>query len=172
MVVAALIIVGYAFYTLTDTDPPRRRPAKARAAQEAPAPERDRARPRPRTARPVSPARGGVPPAPVTEPASAPRPAAPVPGPPSRPEPELSLEDARERFADYMAELDRLESEGTTLESTQWVDLYRRGHETLLPLQQHLDWKIPAQAEELREANDGMRTALGKLEPRAPINPP
>ncbi|MEM9462802.1 MAG: hypothetical protein AAGF11_52160 [Myxococcota bacterium] len=172
----ALGLVGYAFYTLYASDPPRSRPAPARAAQNTravPDPPRDdtRAGRPPSASVPAVPRRAQTKPAPVPE-VEAPAADEPTPGPPPRPKPEISLEEARERFAAYMEEIERLEAEGTTLTSPEWVDYYRRGHEVLLPLQQHLEWTIPEQAEELRRANDDMRTTLGKLEPRVPIDPP
>jgi len=63
--------------------------------------------------------------------------------------------------------LQRLEDEGVTLESQQWVEYYKTGHDALLPLQQHLDWQVPDEAAELRKANEDMRNMLRKLEPAA-----
>ena len=178
MGVAALGLVGYAFYTLSGSGSPRSEPAPARVVPKpravAPDPPRDDERAeRPLPASPpAAQRRPPAKPAAVTKVEQPPAADEPTPGPPPRPKPEISLEEAREQFATYMEEIERLEAEGTTLTSPEWTDYYRRGHEVLLPLQQHLDWTIPEQAEELRRANDGMRTTLGKLEPRAPINPP
>lgn len=176
MGVAALGLVGYAFYTLSGSGSPRSEPAPARVVPKpravAPDPPRDDERAERPSPPPAAPRRPPARPAAVTKVEEPPAVDEPTPGPPPRPKPEISLEEAREQFATYMEEIERLEAEGTTITSPEWVDYYRRGHEVLLPLQQHLDWTIPEQAEELRRANDDMRTTLGKLEPRAPINPP
>jgi len=63
------------------------------------------------------------------------------------------------------AELDRLAADGTPLTSPQWVDYYKRGNDALLPLQQHLDWAVPDEADELRRANEDLRAKLRVVEP-------
>lgn len=158
LVVAGLLVVAYAVYTLTGReDGPR--PARVEAGADAGSGERDgAARP---SARPRASPRGGIKPAKATRIGDA----RPPPGPPPRPKPKISLDQARQSFADYMAELERLEKKAVKLSSSEWVEYYRRGHETILPLQQHLDWKVPEEAEELRKANESMRNKLRKLEP-------
>ncbi len=166
--VAALAVVGYAFYTLLAPSPPRSGASRARAEtrSRAAADERDRdddeggeaARPAPaRVGAKLPPPRSR--PALPLEPSAAPREPAP------RPTPEISLDEARKQFADFMAELDGIETSGMELTSPEWVEYYKRGHELLLPLQQHLDWQVPEQAEELRQANEGMRAKLSGLDP-------
>lgn len=170
MGVAAALVVGYAFYTLLTPPPPRagagRSRAEARASAGADEPDRedddgagaDRARrPRARAA--------GSSPKPTRQPALAVEPAPAEPGLPPRPTPEIPLDEARKQFADFMAELDELDSRGVVLTSPEWVEHYKRGHDALLPLQQHLDWQVPAQADELRRANEDMRAKLSRVDP-------
>lgn len=178
MAVAGSIVVGYAFYTLLESGSSRpeiaKRSGRKGGVRVHPSAEADddrgSHRPRPPVARPavrVSP----PPPANDAVDAADAVGAAPTPGLPPRPKPEISLEQARKDFADFMAELERVEQQGARLTSPEWVDYYKRGHDALLPLQQHLDWTVPDQADELRRANDDMRTKLQTLEPREPVAP-
>jgi hypothetical protein len=86
--------------------------------------------------------------------------------------PTVPLDEARKAFADYLAELDGLATGGVTLTSPEWVELYKRGHDLLAPLQQHLDWQAPDDAEELRTANEAMRAKLSAVDPNRPPSPP
>jgi hypothetical protein len=177
MGVAALLLVGYAFYTLLSPSPPRsgagrsRGEAASRNVDDEPTSgdeEDEEGKVRARRPRP----RGATKGQPETRPAVAIDAAPSEAGAPPRPTPKVPLDEARKSFADYMAELDGLEARGVELTSPEWVDHYKRGHELLLPLQQHLDWKEPEQAEELRRANEDMRTRLDALQPGRPDPPP
>ncbi len=169
MGVAGLLVVGYAFYTLLA--PPESRGGAGRsrgeAAQRADAgDEADEAdegsrKPRPRPGKLEKPKSKAV--------IDTNRPKAP---PPPRPEPEVPLADARRQFAEYMAELDRLAAREAELTSPEWVELYKRGHEVLAPLQQNLDTQIPEQAQEMRMANEDMRAKLNRIDPNRPDPPP
>lgn len=167
MGVAGLLVVGYAFYTLLA--PPAPRSGAGRSRGEASRPAEDEAEPAdegPRTARP----RKGPAPA-AKEGGASPPPRAPSP-PPPRPEPAVSLADARKQFADYMAELDGLAARDAEITSPEWVELYKRGHDVLQPLQQHLDWQVPEEARELKMANEDMRAKLNLIDPNRPDPPP
>lgn len=174
MGVAALLVVGYAFYTLLTPAPARsgaggrsRGEAASRKAADEPGESEDdggdgERRTRPRAAKKGQP--GDRPALPVDESSA-------NPVPPPRPTPAIPLDEARKAFADYMAELDALEARGVELTSPEWVDYYKRGHDALLPLQQHLG-QVPEHAEELRNANQDMRTKLSALEPGRAVLPP
>lgn len=171
-VIGATLIVGYAFYMLTPSSSsprPERVATERSEAKARPKARRPAARPATRQGRRPVPApglRSDEPRPTPSVPAAGETPSpAPVAGQPPRPEPAVSLEEAREKFAEYMAVLERLEDEGVTLESEQWVDYYKSGHDALLPLQQHLDWQVPDEAAELRKANEDMRNTLQKLQP-------
>ncbi len=177
-VIGATLVVGYAFYMLAQSSSsprPERVGTEQREAKARPKPRRPGARPATRPGRrpvPEPGLRSDKPrPAPSAPARGADDGAAPTPTPaaglPPRPEPKVSLEEAREKFSEYMAVLQRLDDEGVTLESPQWVEYYKTGHDALLPLQQHLDWQVPDEAAELRKANEDMRTMLQKLEPSA-----
>ncbi|MCX4239692.1 hypothetical protein [Paraliomyxa miuraensis] len=181
MAAAGLVLVLYAFYVLLDSglDSGSSRPevaerSGARSASEArgrsPAeegeedelPQDSRERRGPPGAKQPT-VRVSPPPQPG-ERASAP----PSLDLPPRPEPEISLEEARTRFGEVLAELDRLSEQNVALTSPQWVDYYKRGNDALLPLQQHLDVSVPDQADELRRANEDLRAKLRVLEPNGP----
>jgi hypothetical protein len=117
-------------------------------------------------ARPFSaaaPVRGGIRPAPATAKGDA----RPRGTPPRKVEPAVSLERARRDFSDVLAEIEAVEAEGRRLTQPEYIDLYKRGNEAILPLQQHLDWKVPEEAEELRAAQTDFRAKLQTIEPRA-----
>ncbi len=97
-----------------------------------------------------------------------PPPAPPRGGLPPRPEPSIGLDEARENYADFLAELDRVVQSGRVLDNAEWTDYYKRGHDALQPLLQHLQWSEPGQGEELRRANEDLRTKLRLLEPQGP----
>jgi len=169
---AALVAVGYAFYMLAGPSPA---PAPVSAQSEASEPgskPRPVTGPRPRAEVRSVPSERARAPGPARAPSSddaapamvGPPAGAPTIDAPPRP-PDVSLAEAREQFAAYMAELQRLEDDGATLPSPEWVEAYKRGNDLLLPLQQQLDLKVPAEAEELRRANEGMRTTLQSLQP-------
>ena len=112
------------------------------------------------------------PPAPkqVTETVPVPPPAAEPPrgGPPPRPEPSVGLEEARRNYTEFMAELDEAIDSGRELDNAEWTDYYRRGHEAIQPLLQHLRWSEPGEAVELRTINEDLRNKLNELQPHAP----
>ncbi|MCA9706427.1 MAG: hypothetical protein KDK70_11305 [Myxococcales bacterium] len=176
MVVAGLSVVVYAFTVVVGSDD---RPSPSRTHERAADDDAPRARRTPRRVPPRARPRADGPGQPTPEagaaPGVAPGAAAPTdgpsPGPAPRPKPEISLEDARKGFADYMAELERLEADGTPLTSPQWVEFYKRGHDALLPLQQHLSWQVASEADELRRANEDMRAKLQALQPAAAESP-
>lgn len=164
--VAGLLVVGYAFYILLSPSPSRSgsaarsRPEASRAADDdAGEPGDDERHATPRTPKLAKPKL-------VID---ATRPQAP---PPPRPVPTVPLDEARKAFADYLGELDGLATGDMKLTSPEWVELYRRGHELLAPLQQHLDPQDPDEADELRTANEDMRTKLNAVEPNRPKLPP
>lgn len=166
MGVAGLLVVGYAFYMLLSPTP--RPGAAGRSRGEA-------TRDADGDAEPGGGSREGRPPR-ATKRATKPepslattRPSAPAP---TRPEPSLPLDQARKQFADYMAELDALATREAVLTSPEWVDLYKRGHEAILPLQQNLDPQVPEQARELRMAHEDLRAKLNGVDPsRPPAHP-
>lgn len=165
MAAAGLLVVGYAFYTLLT--PPERSGAgrsRSEAVREAgDAPEDDDEAPK---AGPRASKRDAARKLPVD---TAPREPAP---PPPLPKPDVTLAEARKQFADYMAELDAIRARDDVLTSPQWVELYKRGHDVLRPLQQHLDPQDPGQAQELRMANEDMRAKLNDIEPSRRGAPP
>jgi hypothetical protein len=166
MGLAGLAVVGYAFYVLL-APPPRsagrsRSEAASKGADDV-EPVEDGARP-PRTRKGAGPV--DAKPRAVVD-AQRPK-AEPAP----RPEASMSLAEARRQFADYMAELDGLAARDAELTSPEWVELYKRGHDVLLPLQQNLDWQVPEQARELKMANEDMRARLNKIDPNRPDPPP
>jgi hypothetical protein len=158
MAAAGLLVVGYAFYTLLS--PPERSGAarsRSEAAREAGDEADDDEAPK------AGPRAGKRDPAARKLPVdTAPR--QPVP-PLPQPKPDVSVAEARKQFADYMAELDGIKARDQELTSPEWVELYKRGHDVLQPLQRHLDPKDPGQAQELRTANEDMRAKLNDIEP-------
>lgn len=160
VVVGALAVLGYAIYSLATAGGDRPAAAEPSSAVEADKPKARRARPR------VAP--GGVAPAPVTRVGDARRRG----GPPPRPEPTVSLEKAREDFADLLAEFDRIEAKGTVLTNEEWTGHYKDGHEALQPLLQHLEWTNPTEADELRQANEDLRMKLQAIDPNRGTPPP
>ncbi|MEM7155896.1 MAG: hypothetical protein AAF799_23800 [Myxococcota bacterium] len=172
--VATVFVVGYAAYTLQGS---KRSPrAQSEVVDEAPT-----AKPAPRRRSPATVARGQQRPSPPAAPVQPPRfpdkaaeaapPPAPEPprgGPPPRPVPTVGLEQARRNYTDFMAELDQLIDSGRTLDNAEWTDYYRRGHEALQPLLQHLRWSEPEEARELRTINEDLRNKLHELQPQAP----
>jgi hypothetical protein len=159
MGVAGLLVVGYAFYTLLSPSPSRTgaagrsRPEASQAADDGGGENGDGTRKaRPRTAAAAKPKR-------VIDTDRPPSP------PPPRPVPTVPLDEARKAFADFLGELDGLATGDVKLTSPEWVELYRRGHDLLTPLQQHLDPQDPDDAQELRTANESMRTKLSAIEP-------
>jgi hypothetical protein len=170
MGVVGLLVVGYAFYVLLAPPPPRSGAAarsRAEAEKDADEDEGEPAAAEPR--RPRAREAKGEPVARPTPVVDATRPKS---GPPPRPEPAVSLAVARKQYADFMAELDRLAAGDEEITSPEWVELYKRGHEVLLPLQQHLDWQVPEQARELKMANEDMRARLDVIDPNRPDPPP
>jgi len=90
--------------------------------------------------------------------------------PPEIPKPKVTLEEAREQYDAYIAELDReiakTEETGRPLANEAWVDYYKRGHEAMDPLRRLLDPKDPANQKEVSEKYEVVRNKLRDLEPR------
>lgn len=90
--------------------------------------------------------------------------------PPEPAKPNMTIEEAREKYDDYIAELDReiAKSEETErdLANEAWVDYYRRGHEVMDPLRRLLDVKKPEHQREVSEKYELVRKKLQQLEPR------
>lgn len=134
IIIAAIgaAFVAYAVYVLLERNPPVPAtvdpPAKTRQAGD------DRARAATR-ANPIPPI---VLPKPVAK--SKPTPGAP---PPPLPTPEVSLEQAREDYDDYIAELrreiKRSKDTGKKLPTEGWVEYYGHGNEVMEPLRVLLD---------------------------------
>lgn len=158
MAAAGLLVVGYAFYTLL-TPPERSGAARSRSEATRPAGEADGEDEAPEAGPRAGKRDAAARKLPVDTVARQPAP------PPPQPKPDVSLADARKQFADYMAELDGIKKRDEELTSPQWVDLYKRGHDVLRPLQQHLDPQDPGQAQELKMANEDMRAKLNDIEP-------
>lgn len=155
MGVLALLVVGYAAYTLTGAERPA--PERVEGTAEADDEASDaKARPRPR------PSELGVRPAPVSKNAR------PRGGPPPRPEPAVSLDKARTDFQAMLDELDGVAGSGRVLTTQEWTEYYKRGNDALQPLLQHLSWGEPDQKEELRRANEDLRAKLRAIEPSGP----
>lgn len=166
MGLAGFLVVGYAFYTLLAPPAPRSGVGRSRGdASQAD----DDAEPGDDGPGKVAPRKGEK--ADAKKVVVEPPPRVPSP-PPPRPKPELPLADARKQFADYMAELDGLAARDAPLTSPEWVELYKRGHEVLAPLQQNLDHQVPEQAQELKMANEDMRAKLNAIDPNRPDPPP
>lgn len=154
MSAVALAVLGYAIFALSGSgERSRPRPEAASAAD----PDKPRAASRPAAV--ASP--GGVAPAPVSSHGDARRRG----GPPRRPEPAVPLGEARRVFAETMKRFDEINEAGTVLTNEQWIEHYKQGHDALQPLLQHLDWEIAAQADELRRANEDLRTKLNAIDP-------
>lgn len=167
MGVAGLLVVGYAFYVLLAPPAPRSGAGRSRGEASRTAEADDAGEPSDEGSGKAKPRKGGPEgKAAIVEPPRAPSP------PPPRPKPEIPLPDARKQFADYMAELDGLAARDAELTSPEWVELYKRGHDVLQPLQQHLDWQVPEQAQELKMANEDMRAKLNRIDPNRPDPPP
>jgi hypothetical protein len=90
--------------------------------------------------------------------------------PPEVPKPNITLEEAREQYDAYIAELDReiakTEETGRPLANEAWVEYYKRGHEAMDPLRRLLDPKDPANQKEVSEKYEVVRNKLRELEPR------
>jgi hypothetical protein len=182
-VLVALFAAGWAFYTLSGE--PEGGAGKPGAAskpsprREAPASARTRARrgsdPRSESTREATAATAVDSPASPTsgeeEPAiEAPGEGTPEGGPAPRVKPAVDLPQAR---ADFQAVLDELDAHAAAehhLDNPEWVEIYKRGNDALLPLQQHLQWDVPEEAEELRAAQTKLREKLHAVAPR-PVDP-
>lgn len=152
----ALGVVGYAAWTLM-ADPGRTKAARSRASTEARQDEEADEDGKPRTQ-----PKGGIARRDPTTKGDARR--KPVGGPPPRPVPKVSLEKAREDFKAVLAEYDELLENETVIDNKRWVDLYAKGAEALTPLQQHLSWKVEAEAEELRTSQEAYREKINELQ--------
>lgn len=173
-VLVALGAAAYAFYTLTAREPSAAssvQPADASRGERRVGPVGDGGV-RPTSAPSPATARSGD----ATEPGSPAEDAAEdgvvenarSGGDPPRIEPEVSLSQARADFDAVLRELDAIAAADEPLGNEAWVDLYKRGNDALLPLQQHLDWKVPAEAEELRSAQVSLRQKLHAVAPGGP----
>jgi hypothetical protein len=67
-----------------------------------------------------------------------------------------------------LAELEVIATEGRAITNEQWVELYKRGQDAMMPLQMHLSWEVPAEADELRTSQTQLRELLFAVQPRAP----
>ncbi|MBL4689011.1 MAG: hypothetical protein JKY37_30750 [Nannocystaceae bacterium] len=159
--VAALAVIGYAAWTLVadsgQTNAGRRR-AHARTETEEATPPGGSTR-RKGGIRRIEPTLKGD---------ARQRPKA---GPAPRPVPKVSLEKARSDFQGVIAEYDKLLEAETPLNDKSWVELYAKGAEALIPLQQHLDWSVEAEAAELSKAQASYRTRVDELQ-RQVVRPP
>ena len=167
LVVVGLAVVSWAVYALVvDSRPERTSKPAASARGEARRPPADADGDADADAdeKPAS-----RPPETKTEQPAAPR------RPPEPPKPNMTVEEAREQFDAYIAELDReiAKSEETDrdLANEAWVEYYRRGHEAMDPLRRLLDAKNPEHAKEIGERYELVRKKLQELEPR-PQAPP
>lgn len=155
--VAAAAVFGVALWVATSPGDETAERAEPDDAPSAGAPGEAPAR-----AREPRQVRGGIKPAS----ASAKGDARPRGRPPARVEPTVSLERARRDFADIIAELEGIAAEGRRLTQPEYLDIYKRGNDALLPLQQHLDWQEPEAAKELQSAQTDFRAKLRDVEPR------
>ena len=160
----ALGVVGYAAWTLM-ADPGRTKAARTRARDAEPD-DTDADADRPSRSQP----KGGIQRRDPTTKGDARR--KPKGGPPPRPVPKVSLEKAREDFKAVLAEYDELLENETVIDNKQWVDLYAKGAEALTPLQQHLSWKVEAEAEELRTSQEAYRSKINELQRQVSRPPP
>ena len=152
LAVVAFLVVGYAVYQTTRSrDAPARTPKKVAKADKEPERKPTKKR-KPAGDKPDKPRPKG----------------APAPPPPK---PNMTVEEAREQFDDYIAELDREalrgEEVGRQLSNEAWVDLYKQGHDAIRPLQQLLDHSDPVEGKELNEKMELMRRKLWNLQPRS-----
>lgn len=97
---------------------------------------------------------------------AAPSPAA---GPaPALPMPDISLEEAREDYADLLAELERElarnKETGKALPNKHWVEYYRRGHEVMNPLRRYLSMGSEEGKTEVAAKDEALRDIMGKLQ--------
>ncbi len=160
LILAALgaAVVAFAVYHLMTREMQQLAvPADVRGAQTTPAPA-DQA-PSSRAGTPRTGPRGDA----VVK--TPPTPAGP---PPPLPMPEISLEEAREDYADLMAELRgelrRNEDTGKPLANEHWVDYYRRGHEVMNPLRRLLGFEDEDAKREVAEKDEALRTLLEELQ--------
>ncbi len=164
LVLVGLALVGWAVYALVGGENGSERASKPAAAN-----RRADARRSSKSAVPVERRDADEEPA-AERPAAAPeRPAAPR-LPPEPAKPNMTIEEAREKFDAFIAELDReiAKSEETDrdLSNEAWVEYYRRGHEAMDPLRRLLDPKDPEQAQEVADKYELVRKKLQELEPR------
>jgi hypothetical protein len=161
IVVVGLAVVGWAVYALVAGDDRHPRASEPEASRHDDDPPRSPAARR-------------------SEPAPAPRPGSPAERaeprrPPEPPKPDLTVEDAREQFDAYIAELDReiakTEETDRDLPNEAWVEYYRRGHEAMDPLRRLLDPDDPEQQQEIATKYETVREKLQKLEPRPKVPP-
>lgn len=151
--VAALGVVGYAAFTLMVD------PGRTKAAQSKRSAADDRA---PDSSRGNDQAKGGIKRVEPTRKGDAR--ARPKAGPPPKPVPKVSLDKAREDLKSLIAEYDQLIEDKAVLNDERWVKLYARGADAMTPLQQHLSWQVPEQADELRAAQEAYRVRIDKLQ--------
>ncbi len=158
--VAAAAVFGVALWVATGSDDAAREgtgTTKPEPSEPAASPvETNKGRERP------SAVRGGIKPASASAKGDARTRGGAVPSV----EPVVSLDRARKDFADIIAELEGVAAQGRRLTQPEYLDVYKRGNEALLPLQQHLDWQEPEEAEELRTAQTEFRAKLREVEPR------
>ena len=161
--VAAAAVFGVALWVATGPDDKGAgTPDAADRSERDPAEDAERRIETPEGRERPSTVRGGIKPAS----ASAKGDARTRGGAPPSVEPVVSLERARRDFSDIIAELEGVAAEGRRLTQPEYLDIYKRGNDALLPLQQHLDWQEPEEAKELQAAQTDFRTKLREVEPR------
>lgn len=82
--------------------------------------------------------------------------------------PEVSVEEARQDYDDFIGELEReLQRSidtGKVLANEHWVDYYRRGHEIMEPLRRYMSTGTDAERKEVGELDEALRTLMSKLQ--------
>jgi hypothetical protein len=160
LIMAALgaSVVAYVVYALMSRGMDEPQPVRV-AAQDAPSSDRPAEAPEASTRRPT--VKPKLPTArPSAKPSGGP--------PPPLPMPKVSLEEAREDYDDFMAELEReLERNkdtGKPLANEHWVDYYRRGHEIMNPLRRYLSTGADEEKREVGEKDEALRNLMSKLQ--------
>ena len=149
-------IVAYAVYALLSRGVVDQPPAPAQDPVAA-SDSQPEVSPASRPVRPKAPAAAGGAPA---KPSGGP--------PPPVPMPDVSLEEAREDYDDFMAELERElqrnKDTGKALANEHWVEYYRRGHEIMDPLRRYMSSGSEAERKEVGELDEALRTLMSKLQ--------
>lgn|GEM_PF-1978454 len=149
-------VVAYAVYALMTRGVVEERTAPVRVEAS------DSAQPRrPAAAKPKRPR------APRAQPIAGRKPS-PGGAPPPLPKPEVSVEEAREDYDDFMRELERElqrnKDTGKPLANEHWVEYYRRGHEIMDPLRIHLGTASEDEKREVGDMDEDLRNLMAKLQ--------